>query len=220
MFHLSPKNTEHRANLVCLGDSITFGSRSKRLRWTTHLQGILDRQHPGQWHVINQGYSGATTAQIMANLDKVLAQSPKIVLVQIGFNDAHVLSWLTVPLVSLEDYQRNLLEIHRVLTQAGSRCIFVVNHPLTLSKLPQGNGRTLGENFEPYVHTLEEYISQQNWESIDLPSLINTNTVQLKQMLREDGVHLTWEGNRAYARLIAQGLDVLIAKRMQSTSTE
>jgi lysophospholipase L1-like esterase len=70
-------------NIICFGDSLTFGTGASP-----------DRDYPSQLSrlisepVINAGVPGDTTTKAMARLKKdVLAKSPRIVLITLGGND-------------------------------------------------------------------------------------------------------------------------------------
>ena len=69
-------------DLLCLGDSLTFGSGvSPRERWTA-----LAAQLSG-WHVINRGVCGDTAGGMLARLQGELASGPDAVLIMGGLND-------------------------------------------------------------------------------------------------------------------------------------
>jgi acyl-CoA thioesterase-1 len=70
-------------NIVCFGDSLTFGTGAPR-----------DKSYPAQLAemigqpVINSGIPGDTTARALQRLDRdVLSKSPRIVLITLGGND-------------------------------------------------------------------------------------------------------------------------------------
>jgi lysophospholipase L1-like esterase len=70
-------------NIICFGDSLTFGTGAPR-----------DKSYPAQLAemigqpVINSGIPGDTTARALQRLDRdVLSKSPRIVLITLGGND-------------------------------------------------------------------------------------------------------------------------------------
>lgn len=68
--------------VVALGDSLTFGyGASKQMSYPERLA-----KKTG-WKVINAGVNGDTTANVLARLEGVVQQKPKLVLLSIGGND-------------------------------------------------------------------------------------------------------------------------------------
>jgi len=70
-------------NLICFGDSLTFGTGAPAgKRYPDHLSRLLKRP------VVNAGIAGDTTGDALARLQRdVLDRSPGIVLVTLGGND-------------------------------------------------------------------------------------------------------------------------------------
>lgn len=70
-------------NIICFGDSLTFGTGSPRDRsYPAQLAEMIGRP------VINAGIPGETTAGALQRLERdVLAKSPRIVLITLGGND-------------------------------------------------------------------------------------------------------------------------------------
>lgn len=70
------------SNVVALGDSLTYGyGASPETAYPAVLAEIT------QWHVINEGVNGNTSADVLARTDQVISQSPDLVLLGVGGND-------------------------------------------------------------------------------------------------------------------------------------
>lgn len=76
-------NAEPRGEtIVCFGDSLTAGvGAAAEMDYPAQLARLIDER------VVNAGVSGDTTAEALARLDRVIALSPRIVLVTLGGND-------------------------------------------------------------------------------------------------------------------------------------
>ncbi len=201
MFFKQPDMTG-RKRIVCLGDSITWGSRLDYFRWTTHLQKKLDKQHPKQWHVINTGINGNTSEMILKRVNDVLALDPTLVILQMGFNDAHIPEAAKQSRVALDDFALHLAEIVSVFEDAGVGIAIVINHPVEHCNIKQGNGAEYDQNYAPYQATLRSFCEAKQIPIIDMPKLLKQQKVNMTSFLREDGLHLTHQGNRVYALLI------------------
>ncbi|MFG0247636.1 MAG: SGNH/GDSL hydrolase family protein [Phycisphaeraceae bacterium JB051] len=205
MFFKQPDMTG-RKRIVCLGDSITWGSRLDFFRWTTHLQKKLDKQHPKQWHVINAGINGNTSEMILKRANDVLALNPTLVILQMGFNDAHVLESANQPRVTLDDFAKHLTQIVNLFEDADIPIAIVLNHPVDHCNIAQGNGVDYAQNYAPYQATLRSFCERKPIPIIDMPNLLEQQQVDMTSFLREDGLHLTHQGNRIYAKLMNEAL--------------
>ena len=193
-----------RIRIVCFGDSITAGS-SESERWTTLLQARLDNTKPGWCQVVNRGIGGHTSAQGLDRIEKdVLELLPAVVLIEFGFNDCNTRPPFIVPRVGVEEYKKNLLEVHRLVAKNGTP-VFIINHPATREDM-QGNGKSYRENMIPYDRALRSVVAELNAASIDLPEMIASRKISLSEFLLPDGVHLSTAGNKAYAEMVFDGL--------------
>ena len=190
--------------IICFGDSITAGS-SESERWTTLLQGRLDSTKPGCCQVVNRGIGGHTSAQGLDRIEQdVLALLPAVVLIEFGFNDCNTRPPFIVPRVGVEEYKKNLSELHRLVAKNGTP-VFIINHPATREEM-QGNGKTYRENTIPYDRALRSVAAELNAPAIDLPAMIESRKISLPEFLVPDGVHLSTAGNKAYAEMVLDGL--------------
>lgn len=193
-----------KQNIICFGDSIThcvgFPEAS---RWTARLAFLLEEHFPGKFDVYNKGIGGNTTALALDRIQTdVVPLMPAIVLIEFGINDAYVYPWCLAPRASLKDFQTNLQEIVRQVSQAG-KPILILNHPVTDSILHyQGNKKPLKHNLRRHNEAIRKIAQAKRVPLIDLPLLMRKRKVELKSFHAEDGVHLSPEGNRIYAEMI------------------
>jgi len=198
---------DSRKSLVCFGDSITEGEGSlPQDKWTLFLQELVDKAHPGTYKVHNCGVGGDTTAIGIDRIEQdVLPLLPGLVLVQFGINDAYVFPWSRLSRLSLAEYERNLGEMVRILRKRGGSVILIRNHTNCCNH-PQGNGRTFLRNFAPFDRALCNMAARRRIRMIDLPDLMEQAGLTAGDMVSDDGLHLSPEGNRHYAELVFIGL--------------
>lgn len=80
----SPKNAKINSGskVIALGDSLTFGyGATPETSYPTVLASKTG------WHIINEGINGDTSEGVLNRLDKILEQSPNLILLGIGGND-------------------------------------------------------------------------------------------------------------------------------------
>lgn len=202
---------EEVIRIIAFGDSITQGNLGVTGEWPQELQEKLDNWKKGKYKVINKGKNGNTTSNAFDRIESdILPNLPGILIVAFGINDCNHRAWAKVPRVSVDEYEKNIREFHRIATSKGSFCIFVVNHilePLEGSRfLKQGNGKTYQENLEAYNSTIHNLSQELNVPIIDFPKHIIENAIDIQSLLIEDGVHLSRAGYDVYSEYIFQRL--------------
>lgn len=206
--------------IVCFGDSITFGrSQPEGVRWTALLASEMDRNFPGHFEVFNRGVGGNTTAQGLERFaGDVAPHLPGLVLIEFGFNDASVPVGLRTNRVGLAEFQRNLLEIIRLVKAGKGSPILLANHPIPVVRTPseQGNGKNYAVNFQPYQPAIREVAAKSRTPLIDLEASMRAARVSMKELLSEDNLHLSRSGNAIYARHVWEGLERLGCLRKKS----
>ena len=76
--------------ILCVGDSFTFGVGAPPGQcYPEQLQRLLDRRHgAGRWRVINDGYPGRDSAQMLQALERRLERvRPSVMIVLAGLNN-------------------------------------------------------------------------------------------------------------------------------------
>ncbi|MBN1886721.1 MAG: hypothetical protein JW850_01980 [Thermoflexales bacterium] len=201
-------------NIVCFGDSITHARAfAEGDRWPTILQFKLDAWRPGAYRVYNRGIGGNTTAQGLERIaDDVLPYLPGLLIVQFGFNDSNIRPWSQVSRVGLEDYCKNLREFHRIAAAHQSRCAFIVNHlpARDTDEHLAPNGKTYSANFAPYNVAVRQVAEELVAPSIDLPHIMQKRQIETRDLVSEDGAHLSIDGNHLYAGLVFERLKHLL----------
>jgi len=204
-------------NIICFGDSITHASEfAITNQWPALLQNKLDDWRPHTYNVYNKGIGGDTTALALDRfLEDVIPLLPGVLLVQFGINDSDHREWTHIPRVGIEEFKKNLTEFHRLCTKRNGRCVFIVNHPLGIGSVRQGNRRSLRTNYAPYNDAIRETASELGAPIIDLPLLITRRRIRLKDFLQEDGIHLMPHGNHLYADMVFKQLKESILSSVQ-----
>jgi lysophospholipase L1-like esterase len=125
---------ETGATVVGLGDSITDDLQS----WLEILRNVLTFRRPDdQIKVINAGFSGDTTSQLVSRFLNVVQQEPDWIICMIGTNDArlHGLS-PTKTLVSIEETARNLEMLRNFGTTQTNACwVWMTPSPVIESQI-------------------------------------------------------------------------------------
>ena len=203
--------------IVCFGDSITRGSAfEKEDRWTTMLEAKLNTSRAVPCRVFNRGVDGNTTANALDRMDRdVIPLLPAAVLIQFGFNDANVRRSLSLPRVSLPEYQRNMREICRVVTAHQGTVFFIVNHTIDGCLEIQGNGRPYRENFQPYNRAVVVIAAEVRVPLIDLPAAMQQKNIDLSSFLDEDKLHLSKKGHKLYAEMVFEALRHLLPEKRE-----
>jgi acyl-CoA thioesterase-1 len=127
--------------IVVLGDSLAV-KPSPPSAFPSILQAALRQSAPG-WQVSNASAAGRTTADAVAVLPGVLAQRPRIVIVEVGNNDG----LKKVPLVT---YRRNLTTIISRAAAQGARVL------LCAARIDEGLATMILGERDPYITGFNE----------------------------------------------------------------
>src|SRR5262245_3957510 len=79
-----------RVKIVCLGDSFTYGlgAATAQGSYPAQLQEQLNARAPGRFDVINRGWPGNNSADLLGHVDAVLQEyAPNLVCIMVGMND-------------------------------------------------------------------------------------------------------------------------------------
>ena len=114
------------------------------------------------------------------------------------------------PQVGIEEFATNLREIHRLIAEGGGNTIFVVEHvPVPSPTYIPGNGKTYAQNYDPYRQAVSETAGELGCPLIDIPSLMADRGIETSQIVTDDGLHISRDGNAIYAELIFSQLRLL-----------
>ena len=199
--------------IVCLGDSLTLAIGSAELdKWPVRVALELEKEFPAQYAIFIRAWNGATTFDALQRMTaEALYLMPATVLVTLGVNDAHVPSHRQTPQVGIEEFATNLREIHRLIAEGGGNTIFVVEHvPVPSPTYIPGNGKTYAENYDPYRQAVSETAGELGCPVIDIPSLMVDRGMETREIVTDDGLHLSRNGNAIYAEIISARLRTLL----------
>lgn len=162
------------ATILVFGDSISAGYGLETGQgWVTRLQQKLDKNAPGQHHVINGSLSGETTGGGRQRLPPLLARHrPDIVILELGGNDG--LRGLSPKLMA--DNLRRMVADSR---GAGAKVL------LFAIRIPPNYGRVYSEAFE------KVFVTVSREEKVPLLPFFLANRRGELVALQADGVHPT-----------------------------
>ncbi|MGD0730533.1 MAG: arylesterase [Terracidiphilus sp.] len=182
-----------RPILVCYGDSITagYGLQSGQ-SFPDALQRDLDAR---DYHYLvnNQGTSGATTKDAVANLRSVLLLHPEVVIVEFGGNDG-------LRGLPPDETRRNL---DQVLTALEGAHIKILLAGITL---PPNYGAEYIQQFEQIFRGLAQR------HHVAFVPMIYKDLVHVPGTIQADGIHPTARGSEMVARTLLPALVPLLRR--------
>jgi len=177
--------------IVAFGDSLTAGfGADPGKSFPDFLQKDLDAAGL-QWHVVNSGVSGNTTTDGVTRLGEVLADKPRVTIVEFGGNDG-------LRGLPMETTRANLEQIIRALRDSGSSVLLA--------------GMTLPPNYgQEYIQSFEKiYKDLANKYKVGrIPFLLDGVATQ-PNLMQRDGIHPTAEGNEIVAETVMRYLKPLL----------
>jgi acyl-CoA thioesterase-1 len=182
-----------RPVLVCFGDSITAGyGLQTGQAYPDALQRKLD--HSGyHYQVNNQGTSGATSKDAVANLRAVLRLHPDAVIVEFGGNDG-------LRGLPPDQTRRNLDTVLTTLENAHIKILLA--------------GITLPPNYGPdYIQAFETMFRDlaARHRTAFVP-MIYKDLVKVPNSIQGDGIHPTAKGSEIIADTLLPALKPLLKK--------
>ena len=182
-----------RPVLVCFGDSITAGyGLQTGEAYPDDLQQKLDARGY-HYKVINQGTSGATTKDAVADLRSILQLHPEIVIVEFGGNDG------LRGLPTAQTY-KNLDTVLTAFENAHIKILIA--------------GITLPPDYGPdYVHSFEKVFSDlaAKYHATFIP-MIYKDLIHQPGTIQQDGIHPTAKGSEILADTMFAALKPLLHK--------
>lgn len=177
--------------VVCIGDSITAGQllEPHEAAWPALLLGVV---------AIAKGVPGDTTRLMLERFPRdVQSARPDFVVIQAGHNDANC--WLTdmgLPRVSLPAFRANLEEMIVRSRTFGAEPILCALTPSYRSSAHESDCRI-------YEAALRDVAGRMEVRVADVRPAFSGPDVD---GLYLDGLHLTAEGHRLYAAVVARAL--------------
>jgi acyl-CoA thioesterase I len=182
-----------RPVLVCYGDSITAGyGLDEDKAYPALLENLLDARGYND-KVVNQGTSGATTKDAVAELPNVLRLHPAIVIVEFGGNDG-------LRGLPIDQSERNLDQVVSALESAHIKVVVA--------------GITLPPEYgTDYIHSFEQMfrVVAARHHVILIPMLYK-DLVHVPGTIQGDGIHPTAKGSAIIADTVFAALKPLLRK--------
>lgn len=184
---------DNRPAIVALGDSLTAGyGLSNDQSYTTLLQQKLDEKGY-RYRVVNAGVSGDTSAGGARRIDWALRENPKIVILELGGNDA----LRGQPVAAMK---KNLAQI---IERAQGRGVTVV---LAGMEAPQNLGEQYTKEFRQAFRDLA------NQYRLTFIPFVLDGVGGLAELNQPDGIHPNAEGEKIFTENVWRALEPLLTK--------
>ena len=179
--------------IVCFGDSITAGyGLQTGQAYSNYLQDDLDA-HGYHYKVVNQGASGATTKDAVADLHSIVLLHPEVVIVEFGGNDG-------LRGLPPDQTRRNLDQVLTTLEAARIKVLLA--------------GITLPPNYgADYIHAFEQVFRDMAAKHhIAFVPMIYKDLINVPDTIQQDGIHPTAKGSQMLANTLFPALKPLLHK--------
>ena len=189
----APAQPDTRPVIAAFGDSLSAGhGAGPGHSYPDYLQRELDRRGYA-YSVVNAGVSGDTTTNGLLRVDSVTALRPVVVILEFGGNDG-------LRGIPISASQANLEQMILVLGKAGSRVVLA--------------GMTLPPNYGPdYIRSFERmYTTMAAKYKLPLIPFLLAGVAGSPELMQEDGIHPTAEGNSRVAANVLRYLEPLLTK--------
>lgn len=184
--------------LLCVGDSITIGSRSY-LGYPEYCGGFLSDETKKKWNVLNHAVAGYTTIDLVRSIDRnynhLKSAKPDIATVMIGTNDLKSNTSLKLFKLSYE------LLVVKMRLLIGNANIVLVAIP-----------KLMNDVMLPYNIGMNTLVDQYN---VIIREIANENGLRHMELSLDascfyDGVHLNEEGSEHIGKQLS---DFVLALR-------
>lgn len=197
-----------KRRVLCIGDSITYGSGVLRTRWKDTYPAILENKLGEEFQVLNYGIPGAT---LVADGDKPYSQvflqatrktDPEMILLMLGTNDSKHQNW------DAEKYEAALQRWVSELNSYSSKPkVFVMAPPAAF----RVNHKPIVYGIQDTVIRDEIFPAVKRQTALHATGFIDLYTpTQGRPELYTDGVHPNAHGNRILAQHIFDVLKEII----------
>lgn len=180
-----------RPVIVAFGDSLSAGYGAEPGKsFPDFLQKDLDAAGL-HWRVLNAGVSGNTTTDGLYRVDEVLADKPRITIIEFGGNDG-------LRGLPLETTRTNLEQMIQKLQSGGSKVLIA---GMTLP--PNYGGDYITGFGKIYIDAAKKYNVPR------IPFLLSEVALR-PGLMQQDGIHPTAQGNEIVAKTVMRYLKPLL----------
>ena len=172
--------------VVGLGDSLTQGWIVTRGFFDLFVDGLEARFPRGSVRRINAGVPGDTARGGLKRVDRIVGQSPDLVLIQFGLNDLFCG-------VSVGRFEESVRGIAERVQESGAVPLLATSCPLAL--------KDDQEKASPYYDVIRGIGGERGYALADIDEYWRDRSA-VEHLLTEDGIHPSDEGHR----LMAQGV--------------
>jgi acyl-CoA thioesterase-1 len=187
----APATRDDRPIIVAFGDSLTAGFGAEPGNsYPDFLQKGLDTAGL-KWRVVNMGVSGDTTTDAVGRLNEVVAEKPRIVIVEFGGNDG-------LRGLPIETTRANLEEIVSTVEKSGAKVVLA--------------GMTLPPNYGPeYIRSFEQIYRDldAHHKVVRIPFLLE-GVATKPELMQRDKLHPTGQGNAIVAETVLHYIRALL----------
>jgi len=185
----------YNENLVFVGDSITAGSLgvSHTLYTISYSNGFYNLPDS-----FNRAIGGQTTQDVLDSITAIAALNPSVTVCFAGGNDL-------IQGIDFETVKSNLRSIYDYIISIGSKVIASTFFNL--------RDDILSEQSKEDMDKLNRWLRSQT----DIILVDNTRSINPED-LREDGIHLNYEGATKFGKSIANSLNVLAGEAILPTN--
>lgn len=187
------RTADHRLAIVCFGDSLTAGFGVDPGRsYPDLLQQELDKAGYA-YRVVNLGQSGDTTQDGLDRISLVVAEMPKLVILEFGANDG----LRGQPVSNME---KNLAQVIEALQKAGVQVVLA--------------GITLPPNYGPeYIRDFDAvYPRLAARYKLPLIPFLLEGAAGHADLMQQDGLHPNTAGTRLVAANVWRVVKPLLAR--------
>jgi lysophospholipase L1-like esterase len=208
--------------IVYMGDSITYGQYvDEALRWTALIDRRLVDQFPDiEFQTFNRGVSGETTTMGLLRFPSDVQElAPDVLTLHFGLNDCNC--WESdrgLPRTSERVYEANLLEMIVRGQHFGAREVVVMTSHRTLRRAPMISGEVYEDASERYSRIMRSVAKQTGVALADIRGSWNEyddGALARYLLPPPDILHLSIEGNAAYAELMWPSINRAVTNRLK-----
>jgi len=179
---------------ICIfGDSIIWGAYDpERGGWVNCLRNYLEHKDSDN-EVYNLGVSGDDTERLLKRIKvESIAREPDLIIFGIGINDSQYIESKDNPRVSLDIFERNLVQLIEIAQSFTPGIVFVgltrVDEAKTKPTLWDSKKYYDNENIERYNSVIQSVCKKNNLPFIDMQKIINKEDLF-------DGLHPNSKGH-------------------------